>query len=48
MNDIEKKAYAFSNGLYLKGIKPLIVEEQHCAYIKDLIFGIKRNRVITE
>lgn len=48
MNDIEKKAYELSNGLYHKGIKPLIVEEQDCAYIRDPIFGIIRNRVIAE
>jgi hypothetical protein len=48
MNDIEKKVYALSNRLYHEGIKPLIVEEQDYAYIKDPIFGIKRNRVIAE
>lgn len=48
MNDIKDNAYEILNQLYYSGIKPLIVEKENYAYIRDPIFGIKRNRVIAE
>lgn len=48
MNGIKDDAYEISKRLYYDGIKPLIIEKENYAYIKDPIFGIKRNRVIAE
>jgi hypothetical protein len=48
MNDIKKNAHELANKIYYEGIKPLIVEKENYAYIKDPIFDIKRNRVIAE
>lgn len=48
MNDIKDNAYEILNQIYYNGIKPLIIEKENYAYIKDPIFGIKRNRVIAE
>ena len=48
MTQIKEEAYKTLYRLYFGGIKPLIVEKGDFAYIKDPIFGIKRNRVIAE
>jgi len=48
MTDIKENANEILTRLYYKGIKPLIVEEENYAYIRDPILGIKRNRVIAE
>lgn len=48
MNDIKNNIYKLLNRLYYEGIKPLIVEKENYAYIRDPIFGIKRNRVVAE
>jgi hypothetical protein len=36
------------NNVYTKAVKPLIVEKENYAYIKDPVFGIERNRVVAE
>jgi hypothetical protein len=41
-------AYEIINSVYKKGVKPLIVEGENYAYIRDPVFEIKRNRVIAE
>ena len=48
MNDIKDDAYKTSKKLFFCGIKPLIMEKDNYAYIRDPIFEIKRNRVIAE
>ena len=48
MDNAKDEAYELSTKLYFDGIKPLIVEKENYAYIKDPIFGIKRNRVVAE
>ncbi len=48
MNDDQTFAYELVNKVYNQGVKPLIVEKEKYAYIKDPVFGIKRNRVISE
>lgn len=48
MNDINENAHILVNQIYFEGIKPLIVEKENYAYIRDPIFDISRNRVIAE
>jgi hypothetical protein len=48
MNDIKENAYELANQIYYDGVKPLIVEKENYAYIRDPIFEIKRNRVVAE
>ncbi len=48
MKGAESLAYELLDGIYNTGVKPLIVEKEKYAYIKDPVFGIKRNRVVAE
>lgn len=48
MNEVQTDAYQLIHRLYHNGVKPLIVENEKTAYIKDPGFDIKRNRVIAE
>jgi hypothetical protein len=48
MNDLKEIVYDLLNQIYCNGIKPLIVEKENYAYIRDPVFDIKRNRVVAE
>jgi len=48
MMDSGNLAYEIIDKMYTFGVKPLIVEKQDYAYIKDPVFDIKRNRVVAE
>lgn len=48
MDDIKVNTHRFLSQIYYTGIKPLIVEKDNYAYIRDPIFNISRNRVIAE
>jgi len=48
MKESKNHAYDIVNNIYSAGIKPLIAEKENYAYIRDPVFGIKRNRVVGE
>jgi len=48
MNDIKENAFELVRQIYYDGVKPLIVEKEDYAYIRDPIFEIRRNRVVAE
>jgi len=48
MDKIQTDAYEIINSIYTYGVKPLIVEKEDYAYIRDPVFDVKRNRIIAE
>ena len=48
MNSAFPSVFEIIDNVYESGIKPLIVEKEKYAYIKDPVFDIKRNRVVAE
>jgi len=48
MNKSVSSAFQIAHNVYQSGIKPLIVEKEGYAYVKDPVFDVKRNRVVAE
>ena len=48
MKDYHDSIYEIVKNVYDGGVKPLIIEKESYAYIKDPVFDIKRNRVVAE
>lgn len=48
MNNNQTLVYKLIDRIYTNGIKPLMVEKDKYAYVKDPVFKIKRNRVVGE
>ena len=48
MNKIQIYAYEIIRDIYTNGVKPLIMEKENYAFIRDPVFEVKRNRVIAE